>query len=251
MRIQDTKRAAAIHRNIMQEVEAFIAPGLTLLHLDEHIKKRIEQCGGEPGFLGYKGYPATSCLSVNDVAVHGIPNEYELKDGDIIDVDFGVRVNGWNVDAARTIYVGSQSEKPELVTLTEMMCHAIIEQVRDGASIADLADCGQEFAQKHSLNIMTQYCGHGIGKTIHQDPMICHGYNENLTELAQNLIRGNYSRTKLKEGAIICIEPVCTFGVPRTRQESDGWTERSVDGSNVAHHENTLIVTKNGSEVIC
>lgn len=237
----------------MGEVERMIRPGLTLLQIDEFIEKRIVQCGGLPAFKGYKDYPNASCLSLNEVAVHGIPNDTVLKLDDCLDVDFGVAVDGWNVDAAQTLFIYGDRciNEPKLVTDTRRMCHAIIDAIRPGVSVAKLADVGQKFANDFGLRVMTQYCGHGIGRAVHEDPCIHHSYPDGLQPFAQDALRSIYEKSVLEAGQVVCIEPVCTLGSTNVRELDDGWTHVSADNSLVSHHEHTVLVTDSGHEILC
>jgi methionyl aminopeptidase len=235
--------------------------GCSLTKLDQFVGSLIEKQGGIPCFNGYLDYPANACMSVNDVAVHGIPNGYKLKRGDLLTIDMGVSVDGWNVDAARSILVGqyreegysivADSKAEQLIARTQHLCEEIVDTIESGVTLDVLADIGKLIADRNSLNVMTQFTGHGIGKSIHQKPSIHHSYPKGLSGVAYECLREKYALTKLTAGDIICVEPVCTFGKTETTIDEDGWTIRTKDGSLACHHEHTVLVTEKGAEILC
>ena len=214
------------------------APGVTMQDLDEIAARIIRDRGCTPSFLGYHGYPATICTSPNNVIVHGIPDGYKLKDGDILSVDVGAIYEGYHGDAARTFAIGDvPDEVTKLVRVTEESMHAGIEQVKAGARIGDIGAAVQQVAEGAGFSVVREYVGHGIGEQMHEEPQI-----PNYGESGKGM--------KLKKGMAICIEPMVNMGDWRTELQDDGWTVTTADGSLSAHFENTIAITKDSVEVM-
>lgn len=214
------------------------APGVSMRDLDDIAARIIRDRGCTPSFLGYHGYPATICTSPNNVIVHGIPDGYKLKDGDILSVDVGAIHEGYHGDAARTFAIGDvPDEVTKLVRVTEESMHAGIEHVKAGARIGDIGAAVQQVAEGAGFSVVREYVGHGIGEQMHEEPQI-----PNYGEPGKGL--------KLKKGMAICIEPMVNMGDWRTELQDDGWTVTTADGSLSAHFENTIAITKDGVEVM-
>ncbi len=234
-KMRTASRAVAEVLAALQEASA---PGVSMTDLDGIAARIIRERDCTPSFLGYHGYPATICTSPNDVIVHGIPDGYRLKDGDILSVDVGAIYEGYHGDAARTFAIGDVSDEvTKLIRATEESMQAGIEQVRAGARIGDIGAAVQQVAEGAGFSVVREYVGHGIGEQMHEEPQI-----------------PNYGVSgkgmKLKEGMAICIEPMVNMGDWRTKLQDDGWTVTTADGSLSAHFENTIAITADGVEVM-
>jgi methionyl aminopeptidase len=230
-------------------------PGVTLKELDAIIEDYILKTGCKPAFKGYRNYPATACLSVNDVAVHGIPNEYSLRDGDLLTIDVGAICDGWYVDSARSFLIGtSKSSRSEsrlkLIEAAEMILEAELSVLSSGCTYMQLIDAADRKSSMLGVNIMPQWQGHHIGNTVHIEPSIPNTLPTHVGSTKLALLQRQYRNMTFKAGDTICLEPVVTFGTVETTIDSDGWTIRSRDGSDVAHTERCLLVTEQGYELL-
>ena len=194
--------------------------------------------GGVPTCKGYEGFPATLCTSVNDTVVHGIPDNYKLKDGDIITIDMVIGYKGYQGDAAWTYAVGEISDdKKYLMEHTEKALYEGVKQVKPGNRIGDISNAVEEYANKHHLGVVKELCGHGIGREMHEDP-----------EVPNYGTKG--TGPKLREGMVICIEPMLNLGTADIYMLDDEWTIKTDDGKPAAHYEHTILVTKDGYEIL-
>lgn len=219
-------------------LKPFVKEGITTKELDRLAEEFIRSNGGIPTCKGFEGFPATLCTSVNDTVVHGIPDNYKLKNGDIITIDMVIGYKGYQGDAAWTYCVGEvDDDKKYLMEHTEASLYEGVKQVKPGNRIGDIAHAVQVYAESHNLGVVRELCGHGIGRDMHEDP-----------EVPNYGIPGVGPR--LKEGMVICIEPMLTFGRRYIYQEDDGWTVKTQDGSLAAHYEHTVLVTKDGYEIL-
>ncbi len=219
-------------------LKSFIKEGITTKELDRLAEEFIVKHGGVPTCKGYEGYPATLCTSVNDTVVHGIPDNYKLKNGDIITIDMVIGYKGYQGDAAWTYVVGEvDNDKKYLMEHTEKALYEGLKEVKVGNRIGDISNAVQKYAESHNLGVVRELCGHGIGRDMHEDP-----------EVPNYGIPGVGPR--LKEGMVICIEPMLTFGKRYIYQLEDGWTVKTDDGSPAAHYEHTVLVTKDGYEIL-
>jgi methionyl aminopeptidase len=222
----------------LAEVAAHIRPGVTTLQLDAIAEEFIRDHGALPGFKGYAGFPNTLCTSVNDEVVHGIPSDYELRDGDIISVDCGVILNGWNGDSAYTFAVGEV--KPEVLRLMEYTRASLEAGAREaiaGNRIGDISYAVQTKAESGGYSVVRTLVGHGIGKHLHEGP-----------EVPNFGKRG--SGTRLDRNLVICIEPMINMGTKNTRVQSDGWTVRTGDGKPSAHYEYAVAVREGKPDLL-
>jgi methionyl aminopeptidase len=225
---------AAVHRAVRDSAR----PGVALLELEEIGARVIAEHGCTPSFLDYLGsYPATLCLSPNDVIVHGIPNEYRLEEGDILSVDAGAIFEGFHGDAAFTVPIGDvTSEAEHLIATTQEGMWAGIRQVQKGRRLGDIGAAIHAVGDAHGYGVVEEYVGHGIGREMHEEPQV-----------------PNYgtpgSGLRLKTGMALCIEPMFNVGSRETRVDADGWTVRTKDGSLSAHWEHTVAITPDGPMV--
>lgn len=224
----------------LDAVEAVLRPGLSTLDIDRFVRLDTQRWGGTPSQLGYHGFPAAVCVSVNDVVCHGIPSDrVRLRDGDIVNVDITTYLDGYHGDTSRTFLIGSVhgNEALHVVQTARRCLHAGIGEVRDGVRLGDIGAAIEEVASAARCSVVRDYGGHGIGRVMHASPHVPH-----FGRRGQGL--------RLREGMAITIEPMINFGAPDTRCADDGWTVRTVDGSLSAQFEHTLLVTASGCEVL-
>lgn len=219
-------------------LKSFIKPGITTNELDKLAEEFIIKNGGVPSCKGYEGFPATLCTSINDEVVHGIPSNRKLKNGDIITIDMVIGYRGYQGDAAWTYAVGDISDKKKyLMKHTKASLYEGIKEVKPGSRIGDISNAVERYATKHNLGIVKELVGHGIGTDMHEDPDVPN-YGK------------PHSGPKLKEGMVICIEPMLNLGSPDVYILEDGWTIKTDDGLPSAHYEHTILVTKDGYEIL-
>ena len=232
------RRAGSVVAQIHEEVREAAQPGVNLLELDGIAARIIEAGGCTPNFLNYHGFPAYTCLSVNEELVHGIPSKRELQEGDILSLDAGAIYDGWHADAAITFGIGEIStEAARLIEVTERAMWAGIEMSRPGVRLGDLGHAVSQVAEPDGYGVVREYTGHGIGRQMHEDPQV--------------LNYGTPGRgMKLKAGMAICIEPMFNLGSPETRVLDDHWTVVTADGKLSAHWEHTIAITPDGPEVL-
>ena len=225
---------AAVHAAVRDAAR----PGVSLNEIEEIGARVIADHGCTPSFLNYLGsYPATLCLSPNDVIVHGIPNEYVLQSGDILSVDAGAIYEGFHGDAAFTMGIGDISpEAQHLIDTTEEAMWAGVRQVRRGARLGDIGAAIHEIGASNGYGVVEEYVGHGIGRQMHEEPQV-----PNYGEPGKGM--------KLKSGMALCIEPMFNMGRRHTKVDPDGWTVRTQDGSLSAHWEHTVAITSDGPMV--
>lgn len=233
------RKACALTRDALNYAETLVKPGISTYELDKSIEKFIIDSGASPACLGYEGYPASICASVNEMVVHGIPSKNViLKEGDIISVDLCVAYKGYIGDAARTFPVGKISpEKARLIEVTKQSFFEGIKHLAVGHRIGELSHAIQEYAEKNGYSVVRELAGHGIGKKMHEPPTIC-----------------NYGKVTdgpmVIEDATLAIEPMINMGRKEVWLVEDGWGVITRDGKPSAHYENTVLVTKNGVEIL-
>jgi methionyl aminopeptidase len=236
--IERMRAANALVAEVLSELAAMVAPGVTTADLDRTAEKLVRAGGAEPAFKGYRGYPCTLCASVNEQVVHGIPSARALREGDIISLDMGVKLNGFYGDSAVTVPVGRVSEQAEtLLRVTRESLEKGIEQVRLGGRISDIGHAIQVHVEAHGFSVVREFVGHGIGAALHEDPQIAN-YGE----------PGRGPR--LAEGMVLAIEPMVNVGRPAVKVLGDDWTAVTKDGSLSAHFEHTVAVTKAGPLIL-
>lgn len=236
--IELMRKAGTLVSLTHEYLKPFIKPGITTIELDRLAEKFIIENGGVPSCKGYEGFPCSLCISVNDEVVHGIPGKRKLKNGDIVTIDMVIGYHGYQGDAAWTYAVGSiTEEKKYLMKHTKQSLYEGLKQVKPGNRIGDISSAIEEYATKHKLGVVKELVGHGIGTNMHESPDV-----------------PNYGKKgtgpKLKEGMTICIEPMITLGNPDIGILDDDWTIVTQDGSPAAHYEHTILVTKDGYEIL-
>jgi len=225
--------------DVLAALEAAVAPGVTTADLDRLAEKLAREGGAIPAFKGYRGFPATLCASINEEVVHGIPSATRaLKDGDIISLDMGVKLDGYYGDSAITVPVGTVPESTtRLLRVTREALERAIEQVKVGGRLSDIGHAVQQWVESHGYSIVREFVGHGIGEKLHEEPQI-----------------PNYGQPgrgpKLAEGMVLAIEPMVAMGRPETKVLGDGWTAVTKDGSLAAHFEHTVAVAASGPIVL-
>ena len=237
-KINNMKRAGYVVALILTKLKDFIKIGTSLNEINDFAAKIMEQEKVKPSFLNYHGFPKVVCTSVNNYIVHGIPNEYKLKNGDIVSVDVGCDYNGYHCDAARTYEVGTISPtNKKLLLVTKKALQKALKQVKDNIFVGDISAAICEFVYKNEMSIPEEFSGHGIGKSLHEKP---HIYN----------IGKQKKGKRLKQGMTIAIEPIVHLGKKDIIIESDGWSAKTRDGTNAAHFEDTILITKKGYQIL-
>ena len=236
--IELMRKAGMLVSEMHKFIKPYIKEGITTKELDKLCEDFIVRNNAVPTCKGYEGYPATLCTSINDRVVHGIPDNTKLKNGDIITIDMVIGYKGYQGDAAWTYKVGNiDDDKAYLMEHTEKALYEGIKEVKPGAHIGDISAAVEEYATKHNLGVVKELCGHGIGTSMHEDP-----------EVPNYGKRGTGPR--LKEGMVICIEPMLTFGSEEIYLMDDEWTVNTIDESPAAHYEHTVLVTHDGYEIL-
>jgi len=236
--INEYRLSSLLVGEALSQVGKFIKPGVTTLSLDKIAEEFIRDNGAIPAFKGFNGFPASLCISVNEVVVHGIPGKREIKEGDIVSIDCGTELNGWVGDSAYTFALeGVSQEALDLMRVTKESLILGIEKCRIGNRIGDLSSQIQSYCEKHGYGVVRELCGHGVGRKMHENPEV-----------------PNYGRAgsgiKFIEGMIIAIEPMITMKDKAVVFENDGWTCRTRDYSLAAHFEHDIAITKNGPDIL-
>lgn len=223
--------------SVLSRVAKAVRAGVTTLELDTVARREIAAAGAEPAFLGYRGFPAALCTSVNDEVVHGIPSERVLADGDIVGLDLGIRYHGLYTDGAVTVVVGANAEGERLATVACGALNVALDTICAGLTTGDLGAAIQEFIELRGCAVIRDLVGHGVGNKIHEDPAVPNYGTRDTGAL-------------LAEGQVLAIEPMITNGGHTVVTRPDGWTMATADGSLAAHFEHTVIVTNDGCEVV-
>ena len=253
------RRAGRVNQNAIIYGFEKAVPGATLLEVDQAVEWYIRAMKCKPAFKNYQPgfamspFPGTACLSVNDVAVHGIPNSYVLKPGDILTIDVGTEYKEWFVDAARTRIIPGIEPSKTLVNLmegTEAIMAAELEVVRDSCTFFELIQAAEKVAQAYNIIILPQYGGHQIGNAVHLPPFIPNAINRAQSKIKQWADEVQYKEQKLSTGDTICLEPVVSLGSIETTIDADGWSVRKKDNNPVAHEERCILVKKEGFELL-
>ena len=235
---EKTRVAGSIAASTLDEVAKIIKPGITTDEIDNLCYEFINDHGAYSAPLFYRGFPKSCCTSVNHVVCHGIPSDKILKEGDILNVDVTAYKDGWHGDTSKMFLIGkTEAHNERLVNITQECLYKGIKAVMPGAKLGDIGHAIQEHAEKNHYSVVEEYCGHGIGKVYHDEPQILH-YGTPNTGL------------EIKEGMCFTIEPMINLGTKFTKTLSDGWTVETKDGRNSAQWEHTILVTKEGPEVL-
>jgi methionyl aminopeptidase len=240
------RESSRIVSDVLKLIETHIKPSVRTKDLDEMAEDFIRSAGGEPAFKGYGNdkknlFPASICVSIDDVVVHGIPDGRSLSEGEIVSIDVGVKKGGYFGDAARTYAVGSISEeKARLLHVTEQALYRGIEQAIEGNNVYDISSAVQHEVEEAGFSVVRDLVGHGIGKSLHEEPPV------------PNFVPTGSNRKgiRLKEGMTLAIEPMVNYGRERVVVGSDGWTVRTSDGKPSAHFEHTVVVRKGKAEIL-
>lgn len=237
--IELMRESGRLTAETLEYVGKNIRAGMSTKDVDRMVYEFITSRGGTPSFLGYNGYPASACVSIDETVVHGIPkDDIIIKEGQIVSVDVGVILNGWQGDAARTFMIGEVSEeKRKLVKVTEECFYKAIENLRHGTPIGNIGYNVQKHAEENGFSVVRALTGHGIGKNMHEDPSVLN-YG----------IKGTGIR--LKAGMTIAIEPMINAGTYQVKFLPDGWNVVTKDGKPSAHYENTVAITEDGVEIL-
>ena len=236
--IEKLRRVNQLVARILAELRQVVVPGITTADIDELAERRVREAGAEPAFKGYHGYPATVCASVNEQVVHGIPSDRPLANGDIVSIDMGAKLDGFFGDSAVTVPVGTITpQAAELLRVTEEALFRGIEAVRPGARVSDIGAAVQQHVEAQGFSVVREFVGHGIGTALHEEPQVA-----------------NYGPAghgpRLSEGMVIAIEPMVNAGKPAVKVLSDGWTAVTKDKSLSAHFEHSVVVTRDGTEIL-
>ena len=237
--IEEYKQAGSLSKAALRLAGSLVRPGISTREIDQAVEGFIRLHGGIPAFKGYGGFPGTVCASINEEIVHGIPSPVRfLNEGDIITFDTGATVNGWVGDNAWTFYVGEVStEVKGLCEVTRDCLKAGIAQAVPGNHLGDIGYAVQHLAESHGYGVVREYVGHGVGRSMHEDPNV-----------------PNYGKrgrgVKLQEGMIIASEPMITLGTYKNHVLGNGWTVVTNDGLQSAHYENTIAITKDGPVIL-
>jgi methionyl aminopeptidase len=236
--IELLRQSSLLVGKTLAAVARVIGEGVSTIALDNVAEEFIHDNGGVPAFKGYRGFPGSLCISVNSQVVHGIPGKYELKSGDIISVDCGVKMNGFYGDSAFTFPVGEvMPEVLNLLRVTKESLYKGIEKAVAGNRMGDVSEAIQSHAEKHGYGVVRELVGHGVGRSLHEEPEV-----------------PNYGRKgsgpKLAAGLVIAIEPMINMGTKNVKQHSDGWTITTADGQPSAHYEHTIAVAANKADIL-
>ena len=232
------RRAGSVVASILKTLSKEIKAGVTTRHLDDIAVSELIRYGAASSFKGYRGFPATLCVSINEEIVHGIPGERKIREGDIVSLDFGAKVDGFHGDSALTIGAGNISPQAEqLLETTRGSLEAGIDVSRDGACLGDVSVAIQYYVESRGFSIVREYTGHGIGREMHEDPQI------------PNFGPAGYG-TVLQKGMTLAIEPMVNIGGWKTRVKGDHWTVVTAEGSLSAHFEKTIAITDGKAEVL-
>jgi methionyl aminopeptidase len=236
--LEAMRPACAVAGAVLNEVAAFINPGVTTRQVDEFAASRIRHYGAKSAFLGYRKYPCQICISVNEQVVHGLANDRQLRFGDIVSLDVGVIYNGFVGDTARTVAVGGCGVAAQrLMDVTERALDQGIAAAVPGNRVADISRAIQTYVEGNGFSVVREFVGHGVGRSMHEEPQV------------PNFVEGK-SSPKLRAGMTLAIEPMVNAGRPGVKVLNDGWTVVTQDGSLSAHFEHTVLVTEGEPDIL-
>lgn len=232
------REAGKILAQTLKSASEAIKPGVTTSSIDKLVEDNILAAGAKPAFKGYRGYPASSCISIDDEVVHGIPGSRKFQEGELVAIDIGVVYKGWHADSAATFPVGEiSSAKKKLIDVTRESLERGIEKVHDGVKLGEISVAIQNHAESNGFSVVRELVGHGIGQSMHEEPQV------------PNYGEANEGPT-LRAGMAIAIEPMVNAGEMDVNTKSDGWTVVTADGQPSAHFEHTIAVTESGAEIL-
>ena len=238
--IEIMRKSSKIVATVLKEIGDLVKPGMSTLDLDDFAEKRIREHGAEPSFKGYHGFPSSICSSVNNEVVHGIPSKTKIiNDGDLLKVDTGAFYNGYHGDSCITICVGQASD--EAIELSKVAQEALmlgIKQIKPKNKLLDIAGAIEDYVKSNGFSIVEDYTGHGVGRNLHEEPSVF------------NFRTNDLPNVTLREGMTIAVEPIVNLGTKYCKTLSDGWTVITKDGNLSAQWEHTVLVTKDGFEVL-
>ena len=238
--IEIMRKSSKIVANVLSEIRDLVKPGMSTLDLDNYAEKRIREQGAEPSFKGYQGFPSSICSSVNNEVVHGIPSKKKIiNDGDLLKVDTGAFFNGYHGDSCITICVGKTSD--EAIKLSKVAQEALmlgIKQIKPQNKLLDIAGAIEDHVKSNGFSVVEDYTGHGVGRNLHEEPSVF------------NFRTNDLPNVTLREGMTIAVEPIVNFGKKYCKTLSDGWTVITKDGNLSAQWEHTVLVTKDGFEIL-
>ena len=236
--LEAMRPACAVAAAVLNEVSAFLQPGRTTGEVNEFAASRMKHYGARSAFLGYRKYPCHVCISVNDQVVHGLAGPRVLRFGDIVSLDVGVIYNSFIGDTARTVAVGGCDVAAQrLMDVAEKALYEGIAQALPGARVVDISRAIQNYVEGNGYNVVREFVGHGVGRSMHEDPQI------------PNFVEGK-SSPRLRPGMTLAIEPMINAGAPGVRILNDGWTVVTQDGSLSAHFEHTALITESEPEIL-
>jgi len=236
--LEAMRPACAVAGAVLNEVAAYVKPGITTRELDEYAESRIKHYGAKSAFFGYRKYPCQSCISVDDQVVHGLAGERQLRFGEIVSLDVGVIYNGFIGDTARTVAVGGCGVLAQkLMDVTEKALYSGITQALPGKRVVDISRAVQNYVESNGFSVVREFVGHGVGRSMHEEPQV------------PNFVDGK-SSPKLRPGMTLAIEPMVNAGMPGVKILNDGWTVVTQDGSLSAHFEHTVLITEAEPEIM-
>jgi methionyl aminopeptidase len=236
--IAGIRASGAILAETLQEALPLVRDGISTREIDSFVRSRIEKRGARPAFLGYMNYPASICISLNNEVIHGIPGPRRLRAGDLVSLDVGVDLNGYFSDSALTVSVGPTSPARErLMKVTRECLERAVDRALPGNRISDISRAVYEHAAAHGCGVVREYCGHGTGFAMHEDPQV------------PNYV-GSGPNPRLKEGMVLAIEPMVNAGTGDIELLDDGWTVVTADGRDSAHFEHTVVVLRDRVEIL-
>ena len=237
--IECMRKAGALLYDVLCRLREAIKPGMSTAELDVYAEQLIRKHKAIPSFLDYNGYPASICTSINEEVVHGIPSDRViLKDGDVLSVDCGLILDGWQSDSAFTVGVGTVSPQAQrLIDVTEQSFFAALQVAREGYRVSDIGHAVQQYVEECGFSAVRDLCGHGIGREMHEDPSV-----PNFGAPGPGV--------RLRRGMTICIEPMITAGSYNVKTLRDGWTVVTTDGSLCSHYEHTILITDGEPELL-
>ncbi len=238
--IEIMRKSSKIVATVLSEIRELVEPGMSTLDLDKYAEKRIRDHNAEPSFKGYHGFPGSICSSINNEVVHGIPSKKKIiNDGDLLKVDTGAFYNGYHGDSCITICVGNTSD--EAIELSRVAKEALmlgIKQIKPKNKLIDIAGAIEDYVKANGFSVVEDYTGHGVGRNLHEEPSVF------------NFRTNDLPNVTLREGMTIAVEPIINLGSKYCRTLRDGWTVVTKDGNLSAQWEHTVLVTKNGFEIL-